>query len=59
MKEQGTFGNSDLAKKIASKFGTTQETVNAEMRYTKVVQTFIRKVDEAHRKAAESTLKFG
>jgi len=59
MKEQGTFGNSDLAKKIALKFGTTQETVKAEMRYTKVVQNFIRKVDEAHQKAAESTLKFG
>ncbi|VAW39803.1 hypothetical protein MNBD_DELTA04-1482 [hydrothermal vent metagenome] len=29
------------------------------MRYTKVVQTFIRKVDAAHKKAAESKLKFG
>jgi pyrroline-5-carboxylate reductase len=59
MKKQGTFGNADLAKKIASQFGTTQEAVKAEMRYTKVVQTFIRKVDEAHKKAAESKLKFG
>ena len=59
MKKQGTFGNADLAKKIASQFGTTQETVKAEMRYTKEVQTFIRKVNEAHKKAAESKLKFG
>ncbi len=59
MKKQATFGNADLAKKITSRFGTTQGTVKAEMRYTKVVQTFIRKVDEAHKKAAESKLKFG
>ena len=59
MKKQATFGNADLAKKIASQFGTTQETVKAEMRYTEVVQAFIRKVEEAHKKAAESKLKFG
>jgi len=59
MKKQGTFGNADLAKKIASQFGTTQETVKIEMRYTKVVQNFIRKIDEAHQKAAESKLTFG
>lgn len=59
MKKQGTFGNSDLAKKIATQFGSTQETVKVEMRYTKIVQTFIRKVNEAHKKAAKSDLKFG
>lgn len=59
MKKHATFGNTDLAKKIASQFGTTQDSVKAEMRYTKVVQTFIRKVDEAHRKASKSKLAFG
>jgi hypothetical protein len=29
------------------------------MRYTEVVQAFIRKVEEAHKKAAESKLKLG
>lgn len=56
MKKQGTFGNADLAKKIVSQFGTTREAVKVEMRYTKEVQAFIRKVDEAHKKAAESKL---
>ena len=59
MEKQATFGNADLAKKIASQFGTSQETVKAEMRYTKEVRTFIRKVEEAHKKAAESKLSFG
>ncbi|RJX20398.1 MAG: hypothetical protein C4575_06575 [Desulforudis sp.] len=58
MGKNATFGNADLAKKIASQFGTTQETVKAKMRYTKVVQDFIRKVDEAHKKAATSKLTF-
>ncbi|ADH86510.1 hypothetical protein DaAHT2_1828 [Desulfurivibrio alkaliphilus AHT 2] len=59
MKTQGTFGNADLAKEIASQFGTTQETVKVKMRYTKEVRDFLNKIDEAHRKAAESELTFG
>jgi len=44
---------------MASQFGTSHETVKAEMRYNKVVQKFIRKIHEAHQKAAMSKLKFG
>jgi head-tail adaptor len=59
MKNHATFGNADLAKKIASQFGTSQDTVKVEMRYTKEVQAFLRKIDEAHEKAANSKLLFG
>jgi hypothetical protein len=59
MKKPATFGNADLAKKIASQFGTAQDTVKVAMRYTKEVQAFVRKVEEAHKKAADSTLSFG
>lgn len=58
MKKQATFGNADLAKKIASKFGTKQDVVKVEMRYAKEVQTFLRKVEKAHNKAADSKLLF-
>ncbi|MEA2082684.1 MAG: hypothetical protein U9O82_00265 [Thermodesulfobacteriota bacterium] len=58
MKKTSTFGNAELAKKIVSQFGTSQKTVKAEMRYTKEVQTFILKVEEAHKKAAKSKLIF-
>ena len=58
MKKQTTFGNADLAKKMASEFGTKSQTVNVEMRYLDEVHEFIRKVDEAHEKAKDSNLKF-
>lgn len=58
MEKQATFGNADLARKMATQFGTSHETVKVDMRYAKEVQTFIRKVEEAHKKAAESTLTF-
>lgn len=58
MEKQATFGNADLARKMATQFGTSQDTVKVDMRYAKEVQTFIRKVEEAHKKAAESTLTF-
>jgi hypothetical protein len=59
MEKQATFGNTDLAKKIASQFGTNQDTIKVEMRYTKEVHAFLRKIDEAHQKAANSKLVFG
>lgn len=59
MEKQATFGNAELARKMATRFGTSTETVKVDMRYAKEVQTFIRKVEEAHKKAAESTLVFG
>jgi hypothetical protein len=59
MEKQSTFGNADLARKMATQFGTNRESVKVDMRYAKEVQTFIRKVEEAHQKAAKSTLVFG
>ncbi len=59
MEKPSTFGNADLARKMASKFGTGQKSVKVDMRYAKEVQTFIRKVEDAHKKAAESKLVFG
>jgi hypothetical protein len=59
MKKQSTFGNTDLARKMASQFGKSSESIKVEMRYAKEVQTFIRKVEEAHKKAAKSKLVFG
>lgn len=58
MKKHSTFGNAELAQKMASKFGA-QEPVKVEMRYAKQVKAFIRKIEEEHQKAAECKLKFG
>ncbi len=59
MEKHTTFGNADLAMKMAMQIGTSSQPVKVDMRYTKEVQTFIRKVEEAHQKAAKSTLVFG
>lgn len=59
MVKQSTFGNADLAKKVASRFGKGQKSVKVKMQYAKEVQRFIRKVEEAHKKAAKSKLSFG
>lgn len=59
MEKPSTFGNAELAKKMASKFGTSQESVKVDMRYAKEVKVFISKVEDAHQKAAESELVFG
>lgn len=58
MENQSTFGNADLAKKMALQFGS-RRVVRVDMRYNNEVQSFIRKIDEAHQKAATSTLVFG
>lgn len=59
MEKQTTFGNAELAKKIASQFGERCESVKVEMKYAKEVQHFIREIEEAHNKAAKSELVFG
>lgn len=59
MGKPATFGNAALAKKVASQFGVSRESVQVEMRYTKEVQEFILKVEEAHAKAENSKLVFG
>lgn len=59
MGKNTTFGNADLAKKMASRFGKNQEPVQVEMRFAKEVRQFIEKVDKAHKKAAKSKLIFG
>ena len=58
MEKHTTFGNADLARKMAMQFGTGSQPVKVDMRYTKEVQNFIRKVEEAHQKAASSALVF-
>lgn len=53
-----TFRNIDFTKKVVAKFGGTQDSVKVKMRYTEAVQTFLRKIEEAHEKAATSKLTF-
>lgn len=58
MVKQHTFGNADLARKMTSRFGTGGEALKVKMQYTKEVRSFISKIEEAHKKAAQSKIKF-
>jgi 5S rRNA maturation endonuclease (ribonuclease M5) len=58
MEKLTTFGNAELAKKMASQFGA-KKSVQVKMRYAKEAAKFIQKVEEAHEKAANSVLLFG
>jgi hypothetical protein len=59
MEKQSALRNAGLAKKMASLFGASRETVKVEMLFTSEVMTFIRKIENAHQKAADSKLVFG
>ncbi len=58
MGKQAAFGNVDLARKMASRFGSDREPIRVKMRYAKEILKFIRKIDKAHKKAAQSKLVF-
>ncbi len=53
MGKQAAFGNVDLARKMASRFGSDREPIRVKMRYAKEILKFIRKIDKAHKKAAK------
>ena len=50
------FGNAEIARKMAAQFGTGCKSIPVELIYTKEVSVFLLKIEEAHQKAAESTL---
>jgi len=59
MKKGMAFGDVAFAKKMALEFGETLEPVKAEMSYAEDVETFIRKIQNAHKQAYKSKVVFG
>jgi hypothetical protein len=59
MTKHVTFGNARLSEKMVTRFGSSHNTVEAEMRYSKEVQDFVRKVESASKEAKNSKLIFG
>ncbi|MBI4778662.1 hypothetical protein HY792_07075 [Candidatus Desantisbacteria bacterium] len=59
MKEKSTFGNPQIALRMAKEFsGTSQKTIVVEMRYTQQVQKFVQEIENAHKRADNSTLVY-
>ncbi len=53
-----TFASPGVVKKLEKLFGDSAKTMTIEMRPCKDVPRFIRKVEDAHKKAAKSRLNF-
>lgn len=59
MEKKATFGNAELAREMAARFGEAHEAVKVEMNFSTEVESFVRKIEIARRQAANSTLVFG
>lgn len=57
-KDRKTFGDAELARKMAERFGGDNKTISVELRHTEEVTAFVRKVEEARQQAATSDLVF-
>ena len=53
-----TYSSQKLTRELSKQFGDQVRPVKIEMKYTKEVGAFIRKVEEAHRATANSKLVF-
>ena len=53
-----TFSSPRLVKAIEKIYGSKAKTVKLSLRYGRSVNAYIRKIEDGHKKAAESKLKF-
>ncbi len=53
-----TFSSPALVQAIEKIYGKKAKTVKMSLRYGRSVNAYIRKIEDGHKKAAESTLKF-
>lgn len=53
-----TFSSPELVQAMEKIYGKKAKMVKMSLRYGRSVNAYIRKIDDGHKKAAESTLKF-
>ena len=53
-----TYSSPRIARELTKKFGRSRDPVKVEMKYTKEIGQFIKKVESAQNAAANSTLVF-
>lgn len=53
-----TFSSPAIAKEMKRVYGSRAEEVKIEMRHEKEVKKYVMKIEEAHRRAADSELTF-
>ena len=58
MMDQTKFSSPKIAKGIRKKFGDEVKSFSGQIRYARDFERFIKKMDNAHKKTAKSTLHF-
>lgn len=53
-----TFSSPQIIKELKQKYGNRAKEVKIEMLYEEEVKNYVMKIEEAHKKAAESKLRF-
>ena len=52
------FSSPALVKAMEKMYGSKLRSVKISLRYARSVNAYVRKIEEGHKKAAESTLRF-
>ncbi len=53
-----TYSSPKIARELTKRFGTSRDPIKVEMKYTREIGQFIKKVESAQRAAANSRLVF-
>ena len=53
-----TYSSPKIARELTKQFGTSGNPIKVEMKYTREIGSFIKKVESAQRSAASSKLVF-
>jgi len=56
--EQSIFSSPAIAKEMKRIYGTSTKVVKIDMHHEEEVRKYVMKIEEAHKKAAESKLTF-
>ena len=56
--EKVTFSSPEIAKEVKKRYGASAVVVRFDMSHEEEVRKYVMKIEDAHKKAASSTLSF-
>lgn len=57
--KRATYSSPAIAKQIERKYGSHAKSVQVTMHHKRAVNRYVMRIEEAHKKAANSKLRFG
>jgi len=58
MPEEAAYGSARFAEEMVSVFGAEPQPIQFTMKYKRVVERFVKKIERAHKQAEKSTTVF-